>query len=139
MAVVNFPLRMRVTISRMDESERVSVAQRSLARPLLATSDSQRGCVNQVICDCGNDWRKAATAGKVCTMSPREPRRTTKKRGSGILILAKAFQQRARGVLFRIAHDGDADAEACGGGAFGHGVGGIVGALGVHVRPQLFQ
>src|SRR5271156_5165512 len=103
MALVNFSLRMRAMISRREARERVSVAQIFVARLLLATRDSQRGCVNQVIWLAGKVWRSAATAGKVWTMSPSEPRRTTRKRGSGILILANIFQQRACGMIFCIA------------------------------------
>src|SRR5271168_5587936 len=100
---------MRAMIPRMEANERVSVAQISVASPLLATSDSQRGCVSQVIWLAGKVCRNADTAGKVCTMSPSEPRRTTRNRGSGILILANIFQQRARGMIFGVADDSHAD------------------------------
>ena len=36
-------------------------------------------------------------------------------------------------MIFRVADDGDADAEACGGGALGYGFDGVIGALGVNV------
>jgi len=42
-------------------------------------------------------------------------------------------------MIFGIADDGDADAEASGDGAFGDGVGGVVGAFGVDVGAQFFQ
>ncbi len=45
----------------------------------------------------------------------------------------------ARGMIFGVADDGDADAEASGGGALGYGVGGVVGALGVDVGAEIFQ
>src|SRR5271168_766261 len=120
MATVNFSLRMRAMIPRMEAGERVSVAQISVASPLLATRDSQRGCVSQVIWLAGKVCRNAETAGKVWTMSPSEPRRTTRNRGSGILILANIFQQRTRGMILGVAHDGYANAKSRSRGAFGN-------------------
>ena len=42
-------------------------------------------------------------------------------------------------MVFGIADDGDADAEARGDGAFGNGIGGVVGAFGVDVGVQFFE
>ena len=42
-------------------------------------------------------------------------------------------------MVFGVADDGDADAEAGGDGAFRDGIGGIVGAFGVDVGAQFFQ
>ena len=42
-------------------------------------------------------------------------------------------------MIFGVANDGDADAEAVGDGAFRNGAGGVVGALGVDVGAQLLQ
>ena len=42
-------------------------------------------------------------------------------------------------MIFGIADDGYADAEAGGDGALGDGVGGVVGALGVNVGTQFFE
>ena len=42
-------------------------------------------------------------------------------------------------MVFGIADDGDADAEAGGDGAFGDGVRGVVGAFGVDVWAQFFE
>jgi hypothetical protein len=53
--------------------------------------------------------------------------------------LADGIEKRARGVVFGIADDGYADAEAGGDGALGDGVGGIVGAFGVDVWTQFFE
>src|SRR5271154_2934386 len=102
---------MRAMTARMEERERVSVAHISDARLLLATRDSQRGWVSQVMCACGKVRRSAATAGKVWTMSPSDPRRTMRNRGSGIAILAHAREQCAGGMIFRVSDDGYADAE----------------------------
>src|SRR6267142_5561511 len=110
-----------------------------VARPLLATRFTQRGCVSQMISARGNELRKPETAGNVWTISPREPRRTTRKRGSDMRGLANGVEKRARGMVFGIADDGDADAEACGRGALGDGVGGVVGAFGVDVGPEFFE
>jgi hypothetical protein len=53
--------------------------------------------------------------------------------------LADGIEKRAGGMVFGIAYDGDADAEAGGDGAFGNGVGGVVGAFGVDVGAQIFE
>src|SRR5580704_1261023 len=118
---------------------RESTGQISVARPLLATRFTQRGCASQMISARGNEWRRPATAGKVWTMSPREPRRTTRKRGSDMRGLADDIDQIARGMVFGIADDSYADAEAGGDGAFRDGVGGVVGSFGVDVGPQFFK
>src|SRR5215471_4682783 len=124
---------------RTSDRSRESTGQISLARLLLETSSTQRGWVSQTISDCGNEHRSAAMAGKVWTMSPREPRRTIRKRGSGMRAFADGLKERARGVILGIANDGHADAEAGGDGAFGNGFGGVVRTFGVHVGPQLFE
>src|SRR5713226_9405518 len=109
MAAVKRYLRIRPITSRKELKERVSVSQMSVARSLLSTNSFQRGCVSQTISASGNDSRRAATAGKVWTMSPREPRRTTRKRGSGMRRLANGLEQFPRGVVLGVAHDGHAD------------------------------
>src|ERR1700687_3843051 len=106
---------------RKEATARVSMVRTSVARVLLSTRNFHRGWVIQMISAAGNVSRSAATAGKVCTMSPREPRRRTRKRGSGMRRLADGIEEVARGMIFGIADDGDADAQAGGGGAFGHG------------------
>src|SRR5882724_3013390 len=126
-------------IWRTFAKSRESTGQISEARPLLATRFTQRGCASQMISAGGKDWRSPATAGKVWTMSPREPRRTTRKRGSDMRGLADGVEKRARGMVFGIADDRDADAEAAGRGAFGDGAGGVVGAFGVDVGAEFFE
>lgn len=42
-------------------------------------------------------------------------------------------------MIFRIADDGDADAETCRGGALRHGLGGVVGSFGMNIRAQRFE
>src|SRR5260221_2359502 len=126
-------------IWRTFAKSRESTGQISEARPLLATRFTQRGWVSQMISARRKDWRSPATAGKVWTMSPKEPRRTTRKRGSDMRGLADGVEKRARGMVFGIADDGDANAEAAGRGAFGDGVGGVVGTFGVDVGAQFFE
>src|SRR5882757_8138704 len=118
---------------------RESTGQLSEARPLLATRLTQRGWVSQMISARGKELRRPATAGKVWTISPKDPRRTTRKRGSDMRGLADGVEKRARGMILGIADDGDADAEASGDGAFGDGVWGVVGAFGVDVGAQFFE
>src|SRR5579863_7058826 len=131
--------RILARMARTLERSRESTDQISVARALLATSSVQRGCVSQTISASGKEARRAATAGKVCTISPREPRRTTRKRGSGMRFLANGGEEGTGGVVFGVANDGDADAEASGDGAFGNGVGGVVSALGVDVGTKFFK
>src|SRR5260370_5728428 len=87
----------------------------------------------------GNDSRRPATAGKVWTISPREPRRTTRKRWSGMRRLSNGFEQLSRGVILGVTNDGHADAEPSGNSALRHGLGGGIGALCVAIRAQFFQ
>src|SRR5260370_41270713 len=103
-------------ISREEWYERVSVSQISVANSLLSTSSFQRGWVSQTISDSGNDSRKAATAGKVWTKSPREPRRTTRERWSGRRRLADGPEPRPRRVIFWVTHQGHAGAKPRGDG-----------------------
>src|SRR5258708_9361820 len=139
MAASHICVRILAMIWRTFAKSRESTGQISEARPLLATRFTQRGWVSQMISARGKDWRRPATAGKVWTTYPMEPRRTTRKRGSDMRGLADGVEKRARGMVFGIADDRDADAEAGGRGAFGDGVGGVVGALGVDVGAQFFE
>src|SRR5882724_2164964 len=124
---------------RTEGIARDSMVRTSEARALLSTRDFQRGCVSQTISAAGKASRSAATAGKVWTMSPSEPRRRTRKRGSDMRSLADVVEEIAGGVIFGVAHDGDADAEAGCGGALGYSFGGVVGAFGVDVGTEEFE
>jgi hypothetical protein len=53
--------------------------------------------------------------------------------------LADGVEETAGGVILGVADDGYADAKAGGGGALWNGVGGVVGAFGVHVRAEGFE
>src|SRR6266404_4326872 len=108
--MVKCRLRIRPMISRKDSYERVSVSQISVASALLSTSSFQRGWVSQTISAFGKDSRRLATAGSVWTISPSEPRRTTRKRGSGMRGLANGFEEFSRGVILGVTYDGHADA-----------------------------
>src|SRR5882762_10210640 len=123
------------TLARLRES----TGQTWVARPLLATRFTQRGCVSQMISARGNELRKPETAGNVWTISPREPRRTARKRGSDMRGLADGIEKRARGMVLGVADDGYADAEAGRDGSLGDGVGGVVGAFGVDVGTEFFE
>src|SRR5579859_85325 len=127
------------TASRTDDSERVSTVSIFEASALLSTSDFHRGCVTQTMRAAGNDWRKAATAGNVCTMSPSEPSLTTKKFGSPMWRLAHRFQETPRGVILRVADNRYANAQPRGRCAFRHSFRTVVGALGVHVGTHEFE
>src|SRR5713226_1203464 len=139
MAAVKRYLRIRPITSRKELKERVSVCQMSVASSLLSTNSFQRGCVSQIISACGNDSRKAATAGKVWTISPKEPRRTTRKRGSGMRRLANGVEQLPRGVILGISYDGHANAEPGSHRSLRHGLGSVIRPFGVDIRAQFFQ
>src|SRR5216684_3292811 len=111
----------------------------SVASSLLSTNSFQRGCVSQTISASGNDSRRAATAGKVWTMSPREPRRTTRKRGSGMRRLANGLEQLSRGVILGVPHNSHANAKPFGDGALRHGLSRVVGSFRVDIRAQFLQ
>src|SRR5690348_8194386 len=112
MAIEKSVLRIWPIVSRMDAKDRVSTVQICDARSLVSTRSFHRWCVSQTISELGNVTRSAATAGNVWTMSPSEPRRTTRKRGSLMRSLANRFEQFARGVILGVANNGDADSEA---------------------------
>src|ERR1700675_1655834 len=133
MAASQFCARILAMVWRTLERSRESTGQISEARPLLATRFTQRGWVSQMISARGKELRRPATAGKVWTMSPKEPRRAKRKRGSNMGDLADGIEQSAGGMIFGVANDGYANAEAGGDGAFGDGIGGVVGAFGVDI------
>src|SRR5271167_307466 len=118
---------------------RESTGQISVASPLLATNSTHRGCVSQTISAAGNDSRSPATAGKVCTMSPSEPRRTIRSRRLTMPPFSDGVEKGARRMIFGVAHNGNADAKSLGDCAFWNSFRGIVGTFGVHVRAQFLE
>src|SRR6266404_8244781 len=130
---------MWLRISRSEDSERVSAAQTCVARTLLSTRSFQRGWVSQTISAFGKDSRSAATAGNVCTMSPRELSRTTRNRCSAMRRLADGFEKFARGVILGVTHNGHVNPQARGDASLRHALCRVVCAFGVNVGPQLFQ
>src|SRR5260370_38970237 len=78
----------------------------------------------------GNDSRRPGSVGKVWTITPREARRTTRKRWSAMRRLANGFEQLSRGVILGVTNDGHADAEPSGNRAVRHGLGGGARSLG---------
>src|ERR1051325_2362351 len=126
-------------ISQTDANSLVSTSQISVASSLPSTNAFQRGCVSQTISALGNDSRKPATAGKVWTISPSEPRRTTRKRGSLMRYLADGVEERLSGMILGIANDSHANAKPLCGGAFRHGICRVVGTFRVNVGPQFLE
>src|SRR5579863_8463990 len=79
----------------------------------------------------GNARRSAAATGMAWTMSPNALRRTRRNRDN---LLTDLLQQIARGVTFRIAHDGGPAAICLHDAALGDGVDGVIGAFAVNIR-----
>src|SRR5580704_3414583 len=53
----------------------------------------------------GKVSRRAAAAGRAWTMSPGDPSRTSRKRGSAIFLVTQAGDKFARGMFFGITDD----------------------------------
>src|SRR6266404_3606731 len=87
----------------------------------------------------GKDSRNAATAGKVWMMSPSEPSRTTRKRGSDMRSLAHGIEESARRVILRVTDNRYADTEAGGRRTPRDGLGSVICSLGMHIRTQVLQ
>src|ERR1700731_4783796 len=87
----------------------------------------------------GKDSRSAATAGKVWMMSPSEPSRTTRKRGSDMRGLAHGIEEFARRVILRVADNGYTDTQAGRGRTLRDGLGRVIRPLGMHIRTQVLQ
>src|SRR6185437_9630881 len=94
---------------------------------------------SQSICARGKDWRSAATAGSVCTMSPSALMRSMRKRSSAMGRLANTRDEIARGMLLGISDNRDANADECRFFALGNCVNGVVGALGVNTGTKVAQ
>src|SRR5579864_488557 len=94
---------------------------------------------SQSICARGKDWRSAATAGSVCTMSPSAPMRSMRKRPSAMGCLANARDEIARGMLLRVSGNCETNAETRGFLALGNCVDSVVGALRVNVWMKVAQ
>src|SRR5271165_3885936 len=72
-------------------------------------------------------------------MSPSDPSRISRKRGSAIAALAQARKKAACGMLFWITDDGDADAQQGGEFALGNRLRRVIGPLGMNVRLELTE
>src|SRR5215467_487354 len=130
---------MRVRMALSAAQSRVSTVHTSFARSLERTSVSHFGCVTQMISASGNDFRRAATAGKVCTISPSEPSRMTRNFCSAMGCLTHAAQELPRRMVFGITHDGNANSQPVGGRSLRHTLSRVVRSLGMYVRPQLLE
>src|SRR5580700_5483554 len=122
-----------------------SKAITSLMSGLPSSNRCQRASITQSILASGNASRKADAAGSAWMTSPRELRRTRRKRWcgrlsadfsrlrSGIALAVDARNHVARGMIFGIAANGGADAKENGEFALGNRLYGVVGALCVDV------
>src|SRR5258705_4540281 len=81
---------------------RVSTVHTWVASSLVFIRNSHLGWVSQMISAFGNDVRSPLTAGNACTISPSEPRRTTRNLGSVMQRLTHGLQQFAGGMIFRV-------------------------------------
>src|ERR1700747_2034276 len=117
----------------------LSTVQTSVANPLVFTRNSHLGCVSQMISAFGNDVRSPLTAGNACTISPREPRRTTRNLGSVMPSLARRLQQFARGMFLRIAHNRHVNSQAVRSSFFRNRLRGVVRPFRVYLRAQFCQ
>src|ERR1700756_3125532 len=127
---------MRVRMLRAFDQFLVSTVQICVANPAVFTRNSHFGCVSQMTSAFGKDVRRPLTAGNACTMSPREPRRTTSNLGSVMPSPARGEQQFARGVLLRVADNRYTNSQSVRGSLFWHGVRSIVSAFRVYMREQ---
>src|ERR1700732_1976922 len=72
-------------------------------------------------------------------MSPSDPSRTTRKRGSGMRSLAKGIEKFARRMVLGVADDCYTDTEPDRCRTFRDGLGRVIRSLGVNVRTQILQ
>src|ERR1700675_3495375 len=86
----------------------------SVRSELPSSSRRHFGSMSQSMRASGKASRSAEAAGRAWITSPSEPRRTRRKRASGIAGGTQAREQIARGMLLGIADDGYADAEQSG-------------------------
>src|SRR5579862_3119585 len=122
-----------------------SKAITSLMSGLPSSNRCQRASITQSILASGNASRKADAAGSAWMTSPRELRRTRRKRWcgrlsadfsrlrSGIALAVNARNHVARGMVFGIAANRGADAEKDGKFSLRNCVNGVIGALSVDV------
>src|SRR6266404_2616114 len=118
---------------RTEDKVRVSTVHTSDGKSLVCTKKDHRGCVSQTILARGKDSRNAATAGKVWLMSPSDPSRTTRKRGSGMRYLAGRVDKFTSRVIFSVAHNRYANAQSGRGRPLGNVFEGVIGSLGMNV------
>src|SRR5262245_46620545 len=130
---------MRARMPRSAVQLRVSTVQTSFARSLERTSACHFGCVTQMISAFAKDSRKAATAGKVCTISPSEPSRMTRNFWSAMGRLTHAMQELTRRMVLGVAHDRYANSQTVGGRSLRHALGRVVGSFCMYVRSQFLE
>src|SRR6267142_5310989 len=118
---------------RNEDKVRVSTVHTSDGKSLVCTKKDHRGCVSQTMLARGKDSRNAATAGKVWMMSPSDPSRTTRKRGSGMRRLAHRIDKFACGMIFGVADNGYANAQPARSRVLRNAFGRVIGSLGMNV------
>src|ERR1700730_5795486 len=72
-------------------------------------------------------------------MSPSDPSRTTRKRGSDMRSLAHGIEKVARRMILRVADNSYTDTEPGRGCTLRNGPGGVIRPLGVDVRTQVLE
>src|SRR4029077_12648124 len=86
-----------------------------------------------------NVSRSAAAAGRACTLTPSEPRRTSRNRRSDIVVLAHTREQVARRMPLGVADDCNADPEQACELTLRDSSDRVVSALGMNVGLQFTQ
>src|ERR1700722_13395093 len=87
----------------------------------------------------GDVSRSAAAAGIAWTMSPSDPSRTSRKRGSAIFLVTQAGDKFARGMFFGITDNCYTDPEKRREVAFRNSFRRVIGAFCVHIWLEFAQ
>src|ERR1700722_19122452 len=111
MACVYFAARKCLTASEIPEAL-LLFSEITLLRSLFPSSKRFHfESTTQSMRASGNVSRSAAAAGRAWTMSPSDPSRTSRKRGSAIFLVTQAGDKFARGMFFGITDNCYTDPE----------------------------
>src|ERR1700732_2552986 len=139
MACVYFAARNCPTVAEIPEAL-LLFSEITLLRSLFPSSKrSHFESTTQSMRASGNVSRSAAAAGRACTMSPSDPSRTSRKRGSAIFLVTQAGDEFARGMFLGITDDCYADPEKRCKVAFWNSLRRVIGAFRVHIRLEFAQ